>query len=65
MGRVCGMHVTDEKCIPSFGGKHELNRPLVRPGHRMKYDIKMERAWTGLSWLMIWKCVWKGARLCS
>ena len=53
MGRVCGMHVTEEKCVHSFGDKLEQNRPLGRPGHRMKYDIKTEWGWTGLNWLMI------------
>jgi len=29
----------------------------------MKYDIKTEWGCTRLSWLMIWKCGWKGGQI--
>jgi len=57
MGGECGMYGGKERCIEHFGNETEGSRPLGRPRHRRKDNIKMmlkkwnEKAQTRLLWL--------------
>jgi len=48
MGKTCGTHWRDEKCIPYFGWQPEGKRPLRRPRRRWEDDIRMDLKETGL-----------------
>ena len=41
MGRECSMSCKKEKCIKNCGWKHNGKRPLGRPGHRYRDNIKI------------------------
>ena len=42
MGRTCSMCRTIQKCIQSFSGRPEENRPLGRPRRRWEDNIKVD-----------------------
>jgi len=42
IGWACGMYGREERCIQSFGGKHQVNRPLEKPRHTREGNIKMD-----------------------
>jgi len=42
MGRTCGMHGRDEKCVQYFGWKTEGKRPLRRTRQRWVDNIRMD-----------------------
>jgi hypothetical protein len=41
MGRICSMHVRDEKCIEIFDGKSEGKKQLGRHRHGWKDNNRM------------------------
>jgi hypothetical protein len=47
MGKACGMYGGEERCMQSFDGKPDGNRPLGRPGHRWEDNIKLDLRVTG------------------
>jgi hypothetical protein len=48
---MCGV---EEGCVEGFGGRPEGRRPLGRPRHRWKDNIKIglqEVGWDGMDWI--------------
>jgi hypothetical protein len=42
VGKVCGTHGRDEKCVKSFGGEAWRKIPFGRPRHRWEDGIRMD-----------------------
>jgi len=56
MGRACGLHGRQRGAYKVFVGRPERNRPLGRPMHRWKDNIKIDLqggGWGGMDWLYL------------
>jgi len=42
MGRACGMHGEEERCMQGFGGEPEGKTPLGRPRRRWEGNIMID-----------------------
>jgi hypothetical protein len=52
MGGACSTYGGEQWCVQDLGGETEGKRPLGRPRHRWKDNIKMDRQEVG--WGMDW-----------
>ena len=56
MGRACGLYGRQRGAYKFFVGRPGGNRPLGRPMHRWKDNIKMDLqggGWEGMDWLYL------------
>jgi len=56
MGRACGLYDRQRGAYKVFVGRPEGKRPLGRPVHRWKDNIKMDLkggGWGGMDWLYL------------
>ena len=56
MGRACGMHGEEERCMQGFGGEPEGKTPLGRPRRRWEGNIMIdlkEVGYGGMDWIKL------------